>query len=330
MKKKSLLLLIFLSAMFVRGCAAPAGITSPEIRSSLTSSSSPVTPSPQIPGSTLTPSPSPTLDDRSFWATWLASRPRDMESYGRVYDPSATAELPPRESIGMPIWGNNLPLRVLDHTPSFIASTPFPVKGDPESALKNAGCTNTNGQLDCSADSPLLTFGCEWIASARGSYPALNGIDQVTAVCLKMPPDENEDRGNYLYRMGCAFRRDAGLIMERDGKYSLLETPAQVKALLLPIDSPEKALTYLEMMTGLTATFFPEADAMRLYFVDLIKGTRVEEIDGGFRVNLFHYQQCLCEPWVDSEINLQVDRQGNITWLGALPISMTVGFSCAD
>lgn len=102
-KKKSLLLFVFLSAIFLRACTSPGSTTSPQNHSSLAATLT-VTqiPQTQTPTLTLTPSPSPTLDDQSFRATWLTSRPRDMESYGMVYDPNATAELPPRDSPPQP------------------------------------------------------------------------------------------------------------------------------------------------------------------------------------------------------------------------------------
>lgn len=247
-----------------------------------------------------------------------------------VFDPAATPRLPPFSSVDMPIWDQRLPLQVLDHTPRFVRTLPLRSPPDLSPALVRAGCSEQYGQLQCSSDSPLMDFGCEWLSLPDGTYPSLPDNQQVIAICLKTPVDENENRDNYLYRTGCAFRRDAGLIIDENGVYSILTTPAQVKDFLLPIDSPEKALTAFEMLTGLSATYAFEADTMLLYFMDPLEGTRIVEQNGGYRVNLFQYAHCLCEPWVNSMVELQMDRQANITWLNALPISMTVGFSCAD
>ena len=253
-----------------------------------------------------------------------------MEHYGLIYDEQATPELPPRESVHMPIWGQHLPLRAFSYTPRFIDAPTLSNQPGLTLALDRAKCTQDSSSIQCSPESPLAEFNCEWLVTPASDYPGLDRNMQVLAICLYEPQDPNENRDTYLYRTGCAFRRDAGLILEENGRYRMINTPDQVKEILLPIDSPGKALTYLEMMTGLSATFSFEADKMLLYFMDPIEGTHIEEKEGIYTVNLFQYAHCLCEPWVDSEVILTLDRSGVITWQSALPISMTIGFSCAD
>ncbi|TLM98169.1 hypothetical protein FDZ73_23890 [bacterium] len=265
-----------------------------------------------------------------FWETWMAARPRNMEYYGFIYDKKAAPELPPRESVHMPIWGQRLPLKAFSYTPRFIDTPSLSTQPDISQALTRAKCTQDSSSIQCSPESPLADFNCEYLLAPASDYPGLDRSMQVLAICLYSPLDENEDRSSYLYRTGCAFRRNAGLILDEDGQYRMIKSPDQVKEILLPIDSPEKALSYLQMNTGLSATFNFEADKMLLYFMDPIQGTHIEEIGGIYTINLFQYVSCLCEPWVDSQVVLTVDRTGEITWKSALPISMTIGFSCAD
>jgi hypothetical protein len=110
----------------------------------------------------------------------------------------------------------------------------------------------------------------------------------------------------------------------------LLSTADSLKALFAPIESREEAVAYAQLMTGLIAQFTVDDDPNLLYFQDPIEGTQITEIDGEYRMNLFHFVSCFCEPWVNSEVEILVGQSGDVTWLGAIPISMTTGFSCAD
>jgi hypothetical protein len=262
---------------------------------------------------------------------WLASRPHDMESYGFNYDPDATPQAPPWDPIGFPIWGYSLPLVAFDDAPRFVSYALPDIRDDIESILNKAGCSFTGyWDIDCQGSSPIAKFGCESLYRLRryhlGSAPGY----EVLAICSLPPTEEDTLREGGLFRIGCAFRRDAAFVISREGGYELIQTRQQVKDLLLPIDSPEKALDYAQMMTGLSPIYSFHAEPELLYFQDPIEGTRVTESDGIYTINLFHMQGCFCEPWVDSEIYLELDREGEISFIGGLPISMTIGMSCAD
>ena len=273
-----------------------------------------------------------TIDATAYpYLAWLATRPRDMEFYGFIYDPDATPELPPPEAVGMPIWGRHVPLRAFDREPRFIAYPTPLARANTEALLTQAGCVQASyWTIECTAGSPLAGLGCEEFRSPKGYYPGLDPDVHVVALCLNGSEDSDEEHDTRLYRFGCAFRRDVAFVLEAKGEYWRINTPEQVKALLIPIDSLEKALTYAEMRTGLSATYSFEREPDLLYFQDPVEGTRVTEADGVYTLNMFHYMGCMCEPYVNSEVYLTVDRQGEITWLGAVPWSMTIGMSCSD
>lgn len=278
---------------------------------------------------TAAPSLTPTVDHYQEWLDWLATQPRDMESYGMVYDPGARAVLPPPSTVNMFIWNSHLPLQVIDHTPEFIDSPPLLESNDLTAALNRAGCARDGRRITCAPESPWQDFGCtEFLMPDAGNTGLPAGIN-LLAQCLT-PEIEGEVRSNYLYRIGCAFRKDVAYILEEDGGYRLVSTPAELQALWQPIETPEEALTYAVLLTGLSATHHFAAQPELLYFKDPLEGTRVSVEDDQFLINLFHYVTCMCEPWVNSEVLVSVDRRGELTWLGALPISMTIGFSCAD
>lgn len=254
-----------------------------------------------------------------------------MESYGFVYDPNILPELPPAESISFPIWQKSLPLQAFDRLPEFINTSAPEITTDWTALLDQASCSLIQNQpIKCSLESPLAGYGCVWICPPQNAYPGLDLDVHVLATCSLQPDDPEEPPSAYLYRGGCAFRADIAFIMEQDGKYRLLRTKEELKSLLVPIDTPEKALTYAEKMTGLDAVYQFEPDPDLLYFQDQIEGTQVKEENGVYTINLFHFQHCFCEPWINSIVIVTVDRAGNLTWQSASPWSMTLGFSCAD
>lgn len=276
-----------------------------------------------------TPSLTPTVDHYQEWLDWLATRPRDMESYGRVYDPVAIASLPPPRTVNMFIWSEHLPLQVIDHIPDFIDTPPLLASNDLTAALSKVGCTRDERTINCAPTSPWQEFGCEsYMMPDAGTIGLAQGVT-LLAQCLT-PEVEDEDRADYLYRRGCAFRYDVSYILEVDGGYRLVATPAELQALWQPIETPEEALAYSVLLTGLSATHHFAAQPDLLYFKDPLEGTRVSLEEDHFVITLFHYETCNCEPWVNSEVFVAVNRYAELTWLGALPISMTIGFGCSD
>jgi hypothetical protein len=262
---------------------------------------------------------------------WLAPRPREMEAYGYTYEPGAAPHLPPESSVSMPIWGNTLPARTMDGEPEFLSSRPPADLVDPVSTLEEAGCeVEGSGDATCKPDSPLAAFGCDSIRRPAGSYPEPGVDPAIVGTCYSTPPSEDQPRDAYLFRRGCAFRVNAAQILKVEGHYVLLTSADALQAVFAPIESRAEALSYAQLATGLMAQFAFDNDPDLLYFQDPIEGTLVTETDDGYRMNLFHFQSCLCEPWLNSEVEILVDRSGGVTWLGATPISMTTGFSCAD
>jgi hypothetical protein len=284
----------------------------------LTPPASPSSPTPQ-------PSPTPTVP----W--WLAPRPREMEAYGFVYDPQATPRIPPGSSRSFPIWGTELPARPIDGEPLLISSQPPASLSDPRPLLREAECqVDAYGSVTCPPGSPLAALGCESIGLPSDATPELGAERTPLGICYAVPPDEEQPAPDYLYRAGCAFRRNAAPIFKTADGYALLRTLGELRDFFAPIESPQEALTYAQLATGLQARFSFEPDPSLLYFQDILQGTQVDPVEDGYRINLFHFQTCFCEPWVNSQVALLVETSGEVTWLGALPLSMTTGFSCAD
>jgi hypothetical protein len=263
---------------------------------------------------------------------WLAGRPRSMEAYGFEYDPSTKPELPSNFSLCLSIWpGNRLPLKTIEGEPAFLSRPAPEAEFSAESNLRKVGCTREGGSdLQCQVDSPLHDFACESLSESGGVYTDIGPIQGLVAECGYSSPSWDEPPEDYLYRVGAAFRRDIAYLFFVDGSLKLIKTPAQLKELFVPIDSPAEAVNYAQLATGLPASYRLTPQPEYLYFYDPIDATRVEPTTTGYRVFLFHFPGCGCEPWVNSEVELLVDGDGAISWAGARPWSMTIGFSCAD
>ena len=263
---------------------------------------------------------------------WLASRPRNMEAYGLEYEPDSNPNLPPSFSLCLSIWpGRGLPLTTIEGTPTFVARSAPEFQFSAEENLREVACSQGEGSdIQCQGDSPLSVFACDFLLGTRGVYSDIGPVQGLIAACGVSPENWEEPPEAYLYRVGAAFRRDIAYIFLVDGGLQLVRTPAQLKELFAPIDSPAEAINYAQLATGLLASYRLAPQPEYLYFYDPVDATRTEPTARGFRLFLFHSQDCGCEPWVNSEVELLVDRDGTITWVGARPWSMTIGFSCAD
>ncbi|GAP12906.1 hypothetical protein LARV_00646 [Longilinea arvoryzae] len=339
--KKNLLSIIGVAALtlYLAACSWPNLATDvPAVNAERTaiplvpSRTAVIPPSRVSPSATAAATTTPTVEaSLPAYLIRLTNPPKDMESYGLVYDPQATPALPPSYSVDMPIWGQHLPLQVLDHVPRFIAYPPPPARKDLSAALSQADCAQKSPwTIECTAGSPVLDFDCAELVVPEMDDAGLDPDIQLLAICQNPLEETSAEQAANFYRRYCAFRRDVAYIVKDKDAYRLIQTPAELKTLLLPIDTPDQALTYIEMRTGLTAQFTFESDPSLLYFQDPVEGTHITETGGVFTLNMFHFTRCSCEPWVNSVVLLSVDRDGEIKWLGAEPWSMTTGFSCTD
>jgi hypothetical protein len=330
--------IVLASAALLFGCTVDSALPEMTATSIPSPSRIPATRRPEntatrTPGPTATLEPASTSEPGTEWdyEAWLASRPRNMEAYGLHYDPEAKPILPPHSSVGMPIWQYGMPLQLIEGEPTFTARPTPENVFSPYANLVLFGCTEGNHlDLYCRIDSALLELDCESLYRLKGVYADIGPVQGLIGRCTYPPPDEDEPREDYFYRTGCAFRSDVGYLFYLDRELRLVKTQAELKELFVPIETVDEAINYAQLMTGLVAEYQLQSAPELLYFNDPIDATRVNLTPEGYRVYLFHYMTCLCEPWINSEVELLVTREGDIEWLGARPWSMTIGFSCAD
>jgi hypothetical protein len=294
---------------------APSNTTSPATATTI------ITVTPRVPTATITPTVP--------W--WLEPRSRKMEDHGVVYNPNAEPIMPPVGSVSMAMWWYEVPLQTIDGEPQMVGTTPPAALTDPLRLLEELGCSVKNyGKAFCPEDSLLLTFGCEEIYRPNGLYPELGEDTELVATCFMTPPNEELPTENDLFQLGCAFRVNASHIFRVEDEYVRISSPKELKDFFGVIENPAEALNYAELRTGLVAQFEHEYVPDLLYFADTITGTQVTATEDGYLMNLFHYAYCSCEPYINSEVEILVSKDGEVSWLSALPISMTIGFGCTD
>lgn len=256
---------------------------------------------------------------------------RSIEAFAYSYNKDAQPSLPPISSVSMSIWGNLLPAKSIGFVPRFIDSPSPRLPGGKQRLLEEAGCElKYHYYIECAQDSPLNRFGCEDLYDTGGIDFGLTPNYPLIAECFYPPQNPEETSDKYLFRIGCAFRGDIGYIFKIDDEYVMVNTPSQLQELFAPIEDDYEALSYAQIATGLSAIYEFAYDRYLIYLQKIIEGSHVSEENGSYLINLYHIAYCGCEPFITSEVPISVDRQGQVTWDGAVPVYMTTGFSCAD
>jgi hypothetical protein len=256
---------------------------------------------------------------------------RSIEAFGYSYNKDAQPFLPPISSVSMPIWGNLLPVNSIGFKPRFVDSPSPRLPGGRQQLLEEADCRfNFQSDLECTPDSPLNRFGCEWLYDTGDIDFGLDPNYPLVAECFYTPKNSDDPRDQYLFRRGCAFKLDTGYIFKIDDEYVMVNTEHELQEMFAPIENAAEALNYSQLITGLSAIYEFAYDHYLIYFQKTIEGTHVTEEDGSYLINLYHIDYCGCEPFITSEVPISVERDGQVTWNGATPVFMTTGFSCAD
>ncbi len=331
--------LLLTLAAFLSACTSAAEMLPPTLTLLPTipppASVTPIPPTPTllptetVPTSTSTATPFPSATATEPWVP--TPFPTSLEAFLLVYDPAATLELPPRGSISMLFWGDKIPVKPVDSTPGFI---PYPTPKSMEHSadpLIGFGCElDYWGWASCPPDNPLQHFGCDYLVDPRGIGYGLDPDVPLVAICLIRTEEHEAAKINGLYLTGCAFRTENHYIFEIDGQYVLVSSTDELKKRFSPIDSPQEAVSYARLVTGLDATYSFDYDPTLMYFQETITATHAIQTGDAFEMNLFDMAACGCEPWINTQITIRVDRAGQVTWLDAVPVFMTTGWSCAD
>lgn len=134
------------------------------------------------------------------------------------------------------------------------------------------------------------------------------------------------DNGVGLVNLGGKLRSCKVLLLEKEGKSSLLDTPAKFKQAFAPVESAEEALSFA---TALTAAFplyefdkrAPGRSAQGSinlmpefrYFSSSFVPTTVKKEGSDYLVQLFKYQQFGCGPHPYSAVTYRVTPAGEVS-----------------
>lgn len=312
--------LLFLWSILA-ACGQSSPTESPANTTAPTAQPETLTPIPPLPTDTAVPSPTPTA----------TPTPGKLDRYFLTFNPHATAKIPLDRPVGFGLWDNEIPAEPVEGQPQFIAHAP-PAGLVPldDSLLVQAGCDlSSEYYADCSANSTLQSFGCSGIYPAELDFEQQAGL-ALMGLCGRSTQDDVLTPGDGIFLRGCAFREKMGYLFQTGSGIVLVNDLEDLRQRFASIESEAEAISYAQLATGLVARFELEPSPYLVYLQESIEDTWAEPLDGGYRVNLYHHPYCHCEPYVYSEVGLQIDRDGSITWLSAIPYALTTGFSCAD
>lgn len=106
------------------------------------------------------------------------------------------------------------------------------------------------------------------------------------------------------------------VVAEDDKDYRLLETSAEFQTYFAPISSPAEAASYAIARSGdkWKSSLHDLKDSF-VYYNRLIRRSRVEEVEGGYEVLLYHFRQFGCGPHPTSAVTWRVGRDGSLSKL---------------
>ena len=187
-----------------------------------------------------------------------------------------------------------------------------------------AGCLRDSSGT-CTSDSALAALGCDGIQVPPSLIGGLNPAYPL-ALCQLVPeqaPAEIQaeiDKGLYFFYTGGLFGSYVRYVVFQDGKFRLLKSEEEFRALYAPIETVEEALSYVLAVTNLSAYYGLAYDPVYKYEVRTIEDTRVTLDSDGYRLHLFHDSVFGCGPHWVTEVEMHVSPEGVIQELSRTPI----------
>ena len=224
------------------------------------------------------------------------------------------------------LWPADIPAEPIQGTPEFSDHPRPPQLEDNFDLFSQAGCTySASGSLECAPDSPLLSLDCSRLSPPQGIGAHLDPQTPLIARCSYEPDEENWDDDVYLHRVGCIILENVGYIFLVEGEYVLVNEPGGMQSLFAPITSPEEALDYARMLTGLHTQYdFPQPSPNLVYYASRVEDSHVTEVEAGYQVRLYNAQGCGCDTFLTSAVDVLIHRDGSMEWVSAEPVYLEV------
>lgn len=198
----------------------------------------------------------------------------------------------------------------------------------PDTAWLGAGgCIVTYGspflsQWDCSRNSALAGLDCTYV-QASDLYGAFGPGRQIYA-CVKSVSfgrqQELQPKGDLFRYGGCMQLTLTTFMVQENDSVHPIRNLDELRSLVVPISSPDAALTYALMVTNLrewypTASSLRERYALPYHFlVPVVNATHVDTVPDGFLVHLYSgpVPQCGCGARTDSAGDVLVHTESAV------------------
>jgi hypothetical protein len=159
-------------------------------------------------------------------------------------------------------------------------------------------------------------IGCNDISEVPASMGGLTS-EYAMAFCYeykswKEVQEARED--DYLFMDGCRMPVFVSLLLEKEGELTHISSRAKLADMFTPIDTPEKALSFAQAATGLSAYYDQQYKKGIRYLSETIEDSFAEEKKDGFKVLLYDYQICGCGPHTTRAVEVLVSQNGEISF----------------
>jgi hypothetical protein len=171
------------------------------------------------------------------------------------------------------------------------------------STFQEQGCTlDPDAGWACGPTSPVSSL-CGHPTSPPAEFAAfrpvmpmlvcpVSGEGMDVDMLLDLDGPDNLQNGPKLAPGGCRNWSANEFVVLREGQVAAVRSPAELRALVAPIESPEEALAYAMAITGAEAVYSVERVAGLHYLVDKLEATHVERSGDAFEMNLFDNRIC--------------------------------------
>lgn len=204
-------------------------------------------------------------------------------------------------------------------------------------ALEKAGCTSdgSNHGWNCDPKGQLGLLGCDSIMTIEkvGNFAPSYSIWK----CFRHDDVENDQ---FILRTSCAGFHlfSMGIVLAQDGKYRLLDLRdlSDLKNVIAPIDSGDKALSYLliandfySLIDNLVPKYQIDITEISAFHVEKLEGTHVEHVGNDYLINMYTGYGCGCSQADIYMENILITKAGDINIVDKKLMYTTV-FVCAD
>ena len=107
---------------------------------------------------------------------------------------------------------------------------------------------------------------------------------------------KNYNEDNCLYLEKGMLGSCISLIVEKDGKYKLINTAEKLVNSFGPVDTEQKAIGFLFLLTRAYPQYNTEKIEGYVYYKESIAPTKITKTKSGYSVNLFSYDKFGCGP----------------------------------